>query len=156
FTQGDHLALITRSTFVGNVGVPFGGGALFVAGPTTIANSTFTGNYSTSAELASFGFGGGAIFHWFAPLNLYNDTFAGNIVWSGQHGADIFAIQTVVTTFRNTIMAAGTGDANCSSDKPSGFADGGYNLDSGTSCGFSSANHSLTNTDPKLAALADN
>jgi hypothetical protein len=53
-------------------------------------------------------------------------------------------------------VAAATGGPNCY-----GFAatsDGGYNLDAGTSCGFSTANNSLSNTDPLLepAGLQNN
>src|SRR5262249_10102592 len=59
-------------------------------------------------------------------------------------------------TAKNSLIAGQSGGPNCY-----GFAagsDGGYNLDDGTSCGFSSANHSLSSTNPLLdpAGLDDN
>jgi hypothetical protein len=42
--------------------------------------------------------------------------------------------------------------ANCSGT----ITNGGYNLDSGTSCGFGTSNNSLSGVDPMLAPLADN
>jgi hypothetical protein len=36
------------------------------------------------------------------------------------------------------------------------MTNGGYNLDSGTSCGFGTANNSLSSTNPMLGALTDN
>lgn len=54
----------------------------------------------------------------------------------------------------NTIVANSTSDGNCSGV----VTDGGHNLDDGTSCGFSTANGSLNNTNPRLdpAGLAHN
>ena len=54
----------------------------------------------------------------------------------------------------NTILANGTAGGNCAGT----IKDGGHNLDDGTTCGFGSAKHSLSSTDPMLdpAGLADN
>lgn len=56
---------------------------------------------------------------------------------------------------RNTIVAGQLGGGNCALVT---IFDGGYNLDDGTSCGFSTANNSLSNTDPLLdpAGLKNN
>ena len=50
-------------------------------------------------------------------------------------------------------MANNGGSGNCSE---STITNGGNNLDSGATCGFSAANGSLSNTDPLLGSLADN
>jgi VCBS repeat-containing protein len=56
-----------------------------------------------------------------------------------------------------TILAGNTiphiGGSDCSS---SAMTDGGYNLSQDTSCGFSTARHSLSGVDPKLGALQNN
>jgi hypothetical protein len=152
--------LITRSAFVENATRDSGGGALNLNSAATVANSTFTGNSAIASpndhEITN---GGGAIFN-SGNLTLINDTFAGNSVGGDFRGSTIYnfhdELHTGTITYRNTIIANGTGGANCQNDPLSVATDGGNNLDSGTSCGFSSANHSLTNTDPKLGALADN
>jgi hypothetical protein len=155
--------LITQSAFIENASLNTGGGALSLNGANTgaqtasvgtIADTTFTGNSAiASGGISEPENGGGAIFN-SGVLTLSNDTFAGNSVGGSFHGSNINDSGKVV--YRNTIVANGTGDANCFYASSSVATDGGYNLDSGTSCGFSSANHSLTNTDPKLGALADN
>jgi hypothetical protein len=56
----------------------------------------------------------------------------------------------------DSLIAAHSGGPNCSG--LSSGSDGGYNLDDGASCGFSTANNSLPNTDPLLdpAGLKNN
>jgi hypothetical protein len=54
----------------------------------------------------------------------------------------------------NSILASNA-SGNCSSVSGT-IEDGGYNLDSGTSCRFWAPNHSLSNTDPMLIPLANN
>ena len=49
-------------------------------------------------------------------------------------------------------MANSPSGGNCAGTIPNG----GYNLDSGTTCGFGTANNSLSDADPKLGALANN
>ena len=51
-------------------------------------------------------------------------------------------------------MGDGLRGANCDASAP--ISDGGYNIDTGSSCGFSTSNHSLPNTAPRLDALASN
>ena len=51
-------------------------------------------------------------------------------------------------TAEDTLIAAQSVSPNCFGFAPS--SDGGYNLDDGTSCGFSTANHSLSSLDPLL------
>jgi hypothetical protein len=155
----DSITLITQSAFVSNVSRAAGGG-LVVAGSATVTNSTFSGNSSTCNNCdPAFPQGGGAIFN-SGNLILNNDTISGNSIGGTLRGSNIFndgdQFRVGAITYRNTIVANGSGDANCFYAPSSLVTDGGYNLDSGTNCGFSSASHSLNNTDPKLAALASN
>jgi hypothetical protein len=56
----------------------------------------------------------------------------------------------------NTIVAnntTGEGPGNCVGET---VTNGGNNLDSGDTCGFGTANDSLSNTDPELGPLKDN
>ncbi len=158
-------ALITRSVFAENATLNAGGGALTLQSTATIADSTFTSNSATASPLTQDpNNGGGAILN-LGDLTLINDTFSGNSVGGTYRGSNIYNVYDDSSsggpykgkiTWRNTIVANGTGGANCLYEPSSVVTDGGYNLDSGTSCGFSSANHSLNNTDPKLGALVDN
>jgi len=59
-------------------------------------------------------------------------------------------------TAQNSLVAGQTGGPNCSG--LAAESDGGYNLDDGTSCGFSTAHNSFSTTDPLLdpAGLQNN
>jgi len=141
-TNGGTLT-ITNSTFSGNTVSGFGGrgGGIANGGDLTVTNSTFSDNGAPD----QFGQGGG-IFNVGGTLSVTNSTFFDNGVGSGGSGGGISGSATL----RNTILAHNGG--NCAG----GITDGGHNLDDGTSCGFT-ANGSLSNTDPKLAAgLANN
>ena len=58
----------------------------------------------------------------------------------------------------SSIIDGGDQGADCASETDTDITDDGWNLsaDADNSCGFSAAKHSLTKTDPKLGALADN
>jgi chitodextrinase len=162
-------ATITNDTFTSNTATVYGGGALLnAAGTMTVTGSTFTGNT---------GPGGGAIDN-DTTLNISNSTFTGNTGGTNGGGAiDNFGTTTVTqTTFSGnsspyganilnytgfslkasmSIVANGQGGGpNCGGGQP--VVDGGYNLDTATSCGFSTANHSLSSTSPQLGPLATN
>jgi len=152
------------SAFIENATLNAGAGALTLQSAATVANSTFTGNSATASSGTNDpNNGGGAILN-LSDLTLISDTFSGNSVGGTYRGSTIYNVYNSSSggpykgkiTWRNTIVANGTGGANCLYEPSSVVTDGGYNLDSGTSCGFSGANHSLNNTDPHLAALADN
>ncbi len=137
---------VTNSTFSNN-GSDFRGGAIETNTiGATVTNSTFANNRASDA--------GGAIAH-YQKLTATNCTFAKNdspsgaAIWNGFH-----AKPKPKLVLRNTIVANSTSGENCSDTA----IDKGHNLDSGTSCGFSSAKGSLSNTDPQLdpAGLADN
>jgi hypothetical protein len=57
-------------------------------------------------------------------------------------------------TLRNTIVATNTASSNPNCNGT--IANGGNNLDSGTSCGWVSTNGSKSSADPMLGPLADN
>jgi len=157
--------LVSNSTFFDNNSDPFspnpddfcftcgGGGIYNHGGPLTVINSTFSGNGSSGLGGGIFNDGG---------LTVRNSTFSGN-AGSGIYnftGLDTFALLTVTnSTFsgnarsgiinddgssanlRNTIAAAGCRGT---------ITNKGYNLDSGTSCGFGTDNNSLSGVDPML------
>jgi hypothetical protein len=135
---------ITDSTFSGN-----SGGAIFNGGTLTVINSTFSGN-TTSSYL-----GTGGIANSGGTLTVINSTFSGNA--GSEYGPSSLGNSTTFSgtlTVTNTIVANSTKGANCSGT----ITDGGHNLDDGTTCGFSTANGSLSSTAPDLdpAGLANN
>ncbi len=126
---------INSSTFVKNQLNAGGVGAgLTSDGGVIIANSTFTENGGDNVN------GGGIYSN--GNVALINVTIANN------RGYGILNVKTL--TLRNTIVAGNKPD-NCFND----LTDGGHNLDSGTTCGFTQRT-SLNKTNPKLKALADN
>ncbi|MFI5282274.1 MAG: beta strand repeat-containing protein [Candidatus Dormibacterales bacterium] len=137
---------VSSSTFVGNTGG--GGGAIDNDTTMTVTNSTFYNNTGVSS-------GGGAVNN-FGTMTFIQSTFSGN---TASTGADIhnysYGSVTATTTLIMSIIANGVGSENCNSNGPP-IIDGGYNLDSGSSCGFTAAQHSLNNSAPQLGALASN
>lgn len=124
-----HDLTVDRSTFSGNSALGEGG-AIRDGGDLVLRNSTVTGNTS----------GSGAVWE-HHQLTLENDTISGN-TGTG------FNDDSLASTVSNTIISGNSG-GDCG--EPTG--DGGYNLTSDTSCGFS--NH-WVHGDPLLATLADN
>lgn len=144
---------ITGSTFSNNQApnvVPNSGGAIYVDGSAaiTITNSTLSGN-------SAYRGGGLALDQSLSNQNLTvrltHVTLAGN---TATQGANFYSsktsssIQTV--DLANTIVGGG-----CSLNSGATLNSLGYNLSSDSSCGFAAATD-LQNTDPQLAALADN
>lgn len=142
---------VTNTTFSNNSvtdkdGADGLGGAIFNFGSLSVANSTFANN--SASQL------GGAICTFdVGRVSVTNCTFADNTGSPGTGGAIAQFGDRLPVTLRNTIVANHTADPNCQVS----IADKGHNIDSGTSCGFSSAKGSLNNTDPQLdpAGLAD-
>jgi hypothetical protein len=158
---------ITNSTLSGNSTSGGSGGGIFTpSGSLTITNSTLSGN-----SASNFGNGGG-IRNNGASLTLTNSTLSGNN--AGNDGGGIYnaggsttltngtvsnngaseaggGIRNAggTTTPTNSIVADNTGSPNCNGT----VTDGGFNLENGTSCGFS--NHNV-NAEPQLSALANN
>jgi CSLREA domain-containing protein len=141
--------MITGSTLSGNLadGADCEGGGMFIEeGTVDIANSTLSGNLAG-------GVGGGIANS--GELIITNSTFLRNSSLTAGGG---IITDDHTTLLRNTIFASGPAGGNCSSRASGSIIDGGHNLDSGTSCGFSAANGSSGNTNPQLdpAGLKDN
>jgi len=142
--NGFGTTTVSASTFVGNRGP--GGGAIDNDTAMVISNSTFYNNTAGSG-------GGGAINN-FGTVTFIQSTLSGN---TAQTGANIhnfsYGSVTATVTLSQSIVANGVGGSNCNSNGPP-IIDNGYNLDSGSSCGLSSTQHSLSNRSPQLDALA--
>ena len=131
----------------------FSGAGIYNSGALEVTNSTIWGN-------STFGDGGpgGGIYN-SGTLQVTNSTIATNYGGDFFSGWGIHNSSTGTATLTNTIMDQIRSQRNCSGM----FTDGGFNIDSGTSCGFAQATGSLSKTDPLLepapqggTLLADN
>jgi hypothetical protein len=173
---------VTNSTISGNF-EEFGGG-IYNSGTLKVTNSTISRN---TAEIAGAGIynsdsgtlevtnstiwrnstfsdgTGGGIYNR-GTLEVTNSTIATNYGGDFGSGWGINNSSTGTATLTNTIMDQILSQRNCSGTLTNGgFTDGGFNIDSGTSCGFAQAKGSLSNTNPLLepapeggTLLADN
>ena len=119
--------LVDRSTFIDNSAGPNGGGAVVNFGLMTITESTFWRNTASS---------GGADIHTFCCAS--------------------FTPPAANTTISQSIVANPGSATNCTTGNSvtggtATMTDGGYNLDSGTSCGFTI--NAVNNADPLLGRL---
>ena len=162
-------ATITNNTFASNTATIFGGGALLnAAGTMTVTGDTFTGNTGpgggaidndTTLHISDSTFtgntggtnGGGAIIN-FGPTTVTQSTISGN---SSPYGANILNYTGFTLSISMSIVANGQGGGpNCGGGQP--VTDAGYNIDTGSTCGFTTASHSMSNTQPQLGPLANN
>jgi hypothetical protein len=124
---------ISNSTFANNSS-PGGGGGLFnVGGTLSISNSTFANNSANNV-------GGGLLTETGGIVRISNSTFANN---SANNVGGLFNVGSTVSV-GGSIVANNSG-GNCLGV----VLDQGYNLESGTDCGFTGTGD-LQNTDPKL------
>ncbi len=125
--------------FAGN-----GGGIMNIDGAVSITNSTVSGNFG--------GLGGGI--QNAGSMTIINSTIAGNSVGSqGGQGSGI-ANTGLRTTLINTIVANDPAGGNCFQPITT---DGGFNIEDGTTCGFTAAtSHSNTNPGLDPAGLLSN
>ena len=117
------------------------GGGLENFGAVSISNSTFANNSAGIEDGALVNEGGGTV-------NISNSTFANNSAGFRDGGLGNFGTLSI-----NQSIVANNSGGNCINFGI--ITDQGYNLESGTDCGFTGTG-SLQNTDPKLAALASN
>jgi len=152
---------VTNSTFLGTRGSAV---LNVLNGTLEVTNSTFSGNRGVGRRCDAFGdcvefeLPGGGIYNSGGTTQVTNSTFSGNSASTGSaifNGND-FNGNEGKTTLRNTIVANSTSGGNCGGEVP--ITDGGYNIDDGSTCGFTQATGSLPNTNPLLdpAGLADN
>lgn len=132
---------IINSTLSSNSAIFSGGGIYNDSGMLTVINGTFVSN-SVSLN------GGGIYNKGSGTVTLTNATLSGNSAELG--GGGIYNAATVTVT--NTIIANSLLGSNCSGT----IANGGNNIDDGTSCGWGSTKGSKSSTNPLLGPLADN
>jgi fibronectin type 3 domain-containing protein len=168
-----NTTTVTQTTFANNTATIYGGGGILNGyGTTTVSGSTFVGNTgpgggaidndttmvvrnSTFYNNSDGGNGGGVVNN-FGNITFIQSTLAGNKASTGSNIHNYsYGSVTATVTLSMSVVADGIGSSNCSSNGPP-IIDNGYNLDSGSSCGFSSAQHSISNTEPQLDALASN
>lgn len=163
---------VSRSTFSGNRAREFGGGIVSASasGPLTIIDSTFSsnsagtdggaiGNYGQSTITNSTLFdnrarlaGGGILNSLEGVLVITNSTITGNRAGSGGGLFD-----GGHATLRSSIFARSTSGGDCASNGQAGtLNDGGYNIDTDGTCGFTQPTSQTT--DPLLdpGGLKDN
>jgi CSLREA domain-containing protein len=159
---------VENSTFTGNSTNEEGGGVINFQNATFV-NTTFSGNRAGLNATSPTGRdGGGAIFNSGGTVTLINCTIAGNTNVGGtQLGDGIFTEdddrndadpsndRIAQTTLQNTLIAANDDDNCMPTGQQNPIADGGGNLDDGTSCAFSQTT-SLSNATAGLAAGLQN
>jgi uncharacterized repeat protein (TIGR01451 family) len=168
FSAGRSIVTLTSSTVsANNASGAFSNavGGIINSGTSnsvvTITNSTVSGNSANSPGGGGTSRAGGGVINEGGTPTVTSSTVSGNSA-SEPDGGLLSAVGGVGDVFggtlavANSLIAGQSGGSNCFGLDPS--ADAGYNLDDGTSCGFSSANNSLSNTDPMLdpAGLSDN
>jgi uncharacterized repeat protein (TIGR01451 family) len=155
---------LTNSTVSGNSGSSpsdvFGG--ILNSAPSsvlTLTNSTVSRNSASApGGPTAFSAAVGGISNSGGTLTLTSSTISHNSV-SEPNGGFTPPVAGVsdfggTLTIANSLIALQSGGPNCYGPN----SDAGYNLDDGTSCGFSAVDHSLSSTDPLLdpAGLKDN
>jgi hypothetical protein len=147
--------------FPDNYGGRGGNGGGVVGDNLSMTNGTIAGNKAGNGGAGytgGAGGSGGGVFSYNAVIT--NSTLSENAtgiggagIITGVHGGGVGMRWGGTALIMNTIIANGSSENNCAA--ASFQADGGYNLDSGNTCGFTTTNHSLVNTDPLLGLLGD-
>src|SRR5215208_4018592 len=180
--SGFGTLTVSNSTISGNSTTGAGGGIHNIGGTLTVSNSTLSGNSANDGADGAFSKGGG-IYNFRGTATVSNSTLSGNSaasvgggIYSEGDGQGTGKLEVSNSTFsgnsnngpfsfgggsihnelgtatlKNTIVAkspSASGE-NCGGT----ITNGGYNLDSGTSCGFPTQNSSKN---PLLGTLADN
>lgn len=150
---------LTGSTVSGNsANTPSGAfGGILNSAPgsvITLSNSTVSGNTAIApGGPSAFSFAVGGVSNSGGSLALSGSTLVANSA-SEPNGGFSPPVGGLGNFFdgtlavENSIIAAQVGGPNCLGLSSS--SDGGYNLDDGTSCNFSSSNNSLSNVNPLL------
>jgi hypothetical protein len=151
--QTDRQIAISNTTISGNR-ASGGGGLYFQANngaprEVSVTNVTISGNRAAEGAAIMKGNDPGTASF---TLMIENATIVNNTITSGNGAGGITNACCGTTFIRNTILA-NNANANCSN---SGILTSyGFNLDSGSTCGFT-ATGDQSNTDPKLGQLHDN
>ena len=140
--NGDGTLNVLDSTFAGNSTDDYGGAIFTQGGTVNITDSTFNDNSSVLGAVAAYSDDG--------SITIVDSTLASNP--SLDRGDDIFIAggDPTITVTGSILPNHGSGQS-CSA----AVTDGGFDIDNGTSCGFTMASD-LSSTDPDLLALAGN
>ncbi len=130
---------MSNSTISNNVSRRHGGGIVNYYGTVSVSNSTISDNTAD-------GNGGGIVNDYGGAVSVSNSTISSNLASNGASG--IFNRSGTFTLTGSII--SNTPVSNCART----ITDNGYNLDNGTTCGFT--RFSLNNTDPLLGPLGNN
>jgi subtilisin-like proprotein convertase family protein len=125
------ILTVTQSALIYNLSSTSGG--LHNAGTAQLTNVTVSDNIATTFSGSGMQNSGGTLSLQFSTISNTLNNAGGSV------------------TVGNSILAQSTGNA-CGGT----ITSAGYNLDMGTSCGFSAANHDLSNTNPQLGPLQNN
>ena len=138
FNDVDSTATVSDSTiFYDNADA---GGGIANEGTLTVVNSTLSSDSATSDD-------GGGILN-YSTLNVIDSTLSADN--AGGVGGGVF--NSGSASLAGTIVANSVVGDDCSGI----VTDAGFNLDSDGSCGFTSADHSLSGIDPELGVLQEN
>lgn len=173
FNNGNNVT-IANSTIAGNQAnvtlmnsnlLAAGGAGLFNNGSmVTITNSTISGNALTvngsCAQLSGCRHGGGGLYNNGDVFTFTNVTLADNSVGgtAPTSAGNFYVDNGPASVFKNSIVSGGvspSGAANCDKTGANLAISSGGNVESADTCGFSAASDK-PNTDPLLAALANN
>lgn len=148
---------MNNTSFANNIAANQGGGLWMMDAPTTITNSTFSGNKATATDYS----GNGGAMALYGPTNIINTTIANN--WAGWVGGGIAANDSPVTV-QNTIFAnntAANGNNNWGIQQQTSrlLTDGGGNIQfppkSTNNSNDFNATDSITIADPQLGPLQE-
>ena len=152
FDSGGTI-IVTQTSFSGNNAVA--GGAIFAQFDMTVANSTFSANSASSGDDLYIGGGAHAIVNStiFGTVPDPEENDAMRIDSAGSGGGVVNAVGGGGTvTLSNTIVAGHASGGNCVGV----INNGGHNLEDGATCGWGTANSSMSGTDPLLGGLTGN
>ena len=141
--QVSNLLVVTNSTISGNSAGNSGGGIRVGPGTLTVTNSTISGNSTRS---------GGGILASGSTVTIVNSTVSGNTASISAGG--IYRFSDSAVTVRSSIVAGQASGGDCNTT----LTTGGYNIESGTSCGFTGTGdlQNVTSGSLALGALANN
>ncbi len=141
--QISNSLVVTNSTISGNSAGNNGGGIRISSGTLTVTNSTISGNSTRS---------GGGIISNGPTVTIENSTVSGNT--ASIFAGGIYRFSGAAVTVRNSIVASQALGADCNTT----LTTGGYNIESGTTCGFSGTGdlQNVSSGSLALGALASN
>jgi hypothetical protein len=154
------VTAVIDSDFEGNSSSLDAGGAIRNDGTAqlTLSRSTFHGNTATEVwnTQGTLNIDNSTFFADFCcHVAIVNESAAAVVQYSSLVGFGLTIESSGELKLEGTVLSGILAPANCAnlSNTPSsaGIIDGGYNLETGNSCGFSAANNSLINTNPNIS-----